>query len=162
MTVLNIKTSDGQNFKLDWDVARQSQTVRKMLEVLKIEEDGDGENTIPLSNEKVKGPIFKKALAWMEENRGKPDCQEELNLFQLLKEKVFVDWNQLNEWEKKFIEMPVGDMFPLLQTGVFLEIKGLSNLMVKAFALQIQGWNCLGLWGKKIKIFLLFTKYLGK
>ena len=30
-------------------------------------------------------------------------------------------------------------MFPLLQTGVFLEIKGLSNLMVKAFALQIQG-----------------------
>ena len=97
MTVLNIKTSDGQNFKLDWDVARQSQTVRKMLEVLKIEEDGDGENTIPLSNEKVKGPIFKKALAWMEENRGKPDCQEELNLFQLLKEKVFVDWNQLNK-----------------------------------------------------------------
>ena len=47
----------------------------------------------------------------MEENRGKPDCQEELNLFQLLKEKVFVDWNQLNEWEKKFIEMPVGDMY---------------------------------------------------
>ena len=46
MTVLNIKTSDGQNFKLDWDVARQSQTVRKMLEVLKIEEDGDGENTM--------------------------------------------------------------------------------------------------------------------
>ena len=75
----------------------------------------------------------------MEENRVKPDCQEELNLFQLLKEKVFVDWNQLNEWEKKFIEMPVGDVFPLLQTGVFLEIKGLSNLMVKAFALQIQG-----------------------
>ena len=46
MTVLNIKTSDGQHFKLDWDVARQSQTVRKMLEVLKIKEDGDGENTM--------------------------------------------------------------------------------------------------------------------
>ena len=131
MTVLNIKTSDGQNFKVDWDVARQSQTIRKMLEVLKIEEHGDGENTIPLSNEKVTGPVFKKALAWMEENRGKPDYQEDDN--------EFFNWDQLNEWEKKYIEMPIDDMFPLLFTGIFLEIKGLINLMNKAVALQIPG-----------------------
>ena len=47
--------------------------------------------------------------------------------------------NQLNEWEKNYIKMPVDDMFPLLITGNFLEIKGLVNLMVKAVALQIQG-----------------------
>ena len=35
--------------------------------------------------------------------------------------------------------MPVSEMFPLLITGNFLEIKGLLRLMVKAVALQIQG-----------------------
>lgn len=134
MTVLIIKTFDGQKFKVDWDVAQQSRTVRKMLEVLKIEKDGDGENTIPLSYEKVTGPIFKKALAWMEENRGKPDYQEDDNE---LKEKVFFNWDQLNEWEKKYIEMSIDDMFPLLSTGIFLEIKGLIDLMIKAIALQV-------------------------
>ena len=35
--------------------------------------------------------------------------------------------------------MPVSEMFPLLITGNFLEIKGLLRLMVKAVALEIQG-----------------------
>ena len=136
MTVLNIKTSDGQNFEVDWDVARQSQTVWKMVENLKIKEEGDGETTIPLSNEKVTGHVFKKALAWMEENRGKSENQEDDNE---LKEKGFSNRDQLNEWEKKYIEMPFDDMFPLLFTGIFLEIKGLIDLMNKAIALEIPG-----------------------
>ena len=37
------------------------------------------------------------------------------------------------------IEIPVDDMFPLLETANFLEIKDLVRLMVKAVALQIQG-----------------------
>ena len=47
MKSLSIKTSDDQTFKLDWDVARQSQTIRTMLDDLGIEEDGDSEDTIP-------------------------------------------------------------------------------------------------------------------
>ena len=49
------------------------------------------------------------------------------------------NWNQLNEWENQYIEMPVEDMIPLLVCGNFLEIKGLVRLMIKAIALQING-----------------------
>ena len=41
--------------------------------------------------------------------------------------------------ELYILEMPVDDMFPLLETANFMEIKDFVRLMVKAVALQIQG-----------------------
>ena len=137
MKSLSIKTSDDQTFKVDWDVARQSQTIRTMLDDLGIEEDGDSEDTIPLPNEEINGPVFKKALEWCEKNRGKPDYKPDDE--DDSKKKEYVSINQLNDWEKEYIKMTVDEMFPLLITANFLEIKGLIRLMVKAVALQIQG-----------------------
>merc|ERR1711935_45356 len=77
MKVLNISTSDGGNFKVDWDVARQSQTIRTMLDDLSIDEDSNNEDTLPLTNKEVTGDVFKKSLIWMEHNRGEPDFQED-------------------------------------------------------------------------------------
>ena len=62
--LLNIKTSDSKTFKVDLVVAQQSQTFRTLLDDLGIDENSPGENTIPFFN----GPIFKKALVWMEKN----------------------------------------------------------------------------------------------
>ena len=138
MKVLNITTSDGGNFKVDWDVARQSQTIRTMLDDLSINEDSNNEDTLPLANEEVTGAVFEKSLIWMEHNRGKPDFQEDTDDDEL-KPKEFVSWSQLDEWQKNYINIPVSEMFPLLIVGNFLEIKGLVNLMVKGVALQIQG-----------------------
>ena len=137
MKSLSIKTSDDQTFKVDWDVARQSQTIRTMLDDLGIEEDGDSNDTIPLPNEEVTGPVFQKALEWCEKNRGKPDYKPDDE--EESKTKEYVSINQLNDWEKEYIKMTVPEMFPLLITANFLEIKGLIRLMVKAVALQIQG-----------------------
>ena len=61
MKSLNIKTSDDQTFNVDWEVARQSQTIRTMLDDLGIDEDADSEDTIPLPNEEVTG-LFSKRL----------------------------------------------------------------------------------------------------
>ena len=138
MKTLNITTADGGKFELDWEVAKQSQTIRTMLDDLGIEEDSNSDDTIPLTNEEVTGPVFKKALVWMTGNRGKPEPKEDDEEDEL-KTKPCVSLDQLNDWEKKYIDMPVDEMFPLLITGNFLEIKGLINLMVKAVALQIQG-----------------------
>ena len=138
MNLLTIKTADGHSFKVEFDVARKSQTIRTMLDDLNIEENGTGEKLLPLTNEEVTGPVFKTALVWMEENRDKPEPKEDEEEDEL-KPKEYVNWDQLNEWEKNYVKMPVDDMFPLLITGNFLEIKGLVNLMVKAVALQIQG-----------------------
>ena len=138
MTPLTIKTADGTSFEVDFDVARQSQTIRTMLDDINIDESSDGEKLLPLTNEEVTGPVFKTALVWMTENRGKPEPKEDEDEDEL-KTKPHVNWDQLNDWEKKYVDMPVDDMFPLLITGNFLEIKGLIKLMVKAVALQIQG-----------------------
>ena len=138
MNPLTIKTADGHSFKVEFDVARKSQTIRTMLDDLNIEENGTGEKILPLTNEEVTGPVFKTALVWMEENRGKPEPKEDDDEDELTT-KPCVSWDQLNDWEKKYVDMKVDDMFPLLITGNFLEIKGLINLMVKAVALQIQG-----------------------
>ena len=139
MTPLTIKTADGTSFEVDFDVARQSQTIRTMLDDINIDESTDGEKLLPLTNEEVTGPVFKKALTWMEKHRGNPEVKWPEEDEDELKPKDHVSLSQLNDWEKEYIKMPVSEMFPLLITGNFLEIKGLLRLMVKAVALEIQG-----------------------
>ena len=118
MNPLTIKTADNNSFKVEFDVARKSQTIRTMLEDLNIEEDGTGEKILPLTNKEVTGDVFKKALVWMENNRGYPDFKKDKD-DELIKKKK---WNQLSEWENQYIEMPVEDMVILLVCGNFLEI----------------------------------------
>ena len=133
MKVLNITTADGETFKAKWDTALQSLTFQNMLEAMGIEQESNTDDTIPITNDEVTGENFKKALVWMEKNRSKPIVQKDDD------EDEPVNWNQLDDWEKKFVDMPVSEMFPLLITANFLEIPGLLNLMCKAVALQIQG-----------------------
>jgi hypothetical protein len=60
--------------------------------------------------------------------------------------KVPVNWGQLDDWEKKFMEMPIAEMFALVIVANFLEIKDLIKLVVKAIALQIQGKSVEEIW----------------
>ena len=136
MKVLNITTPDGQTFKAEWDIVQQSLTFKNMLELMEIQQESNTDDTIPITNEEVTRENFKKALVWMEKNRGKPIVQKDEDE---LKPKEPVNWNHLDDWEKKFVDIPVSEMFPLLITANFLEIPGLLNLMCKAVALQIQG-----------------------
>mgnify|MGYP001257797967 FL=1 len=133
MKVLNITTADGETFKAEWDTALQSLTFKNMLEVEGIEQESNIDDTIPITNDEVTGEHFKKALVWMEKNRRKPIVQNDAY------EDEPVHWNQLDDWEKKFVDIPVSEMFPLLITANFLEIPGLLNLICKGVALQIQG-----------------------
>ena len=124
MKVLNIQTTDGEISKVEWDVARQSKTIKELLDNLGIQEDSTNEDTIPIPNGEVTGEIFKPCLVWMEKNRGKTDFQR--------------DHNEMTDWEKEYVNMPVSQMFPILIAGNFLEIEGLIDLMTSALALQIQ------------------------
>ena len=148
---LIIITADKETFNVELEVARQSQTIRNMLDDLNITEAQIGsagsENTLPLTNEEITGPLFKKALIWMEKNRGKPDFQpdDDTNLsneLKALKDEAVVYWGLLNQWEKLYVSdmlADVDDMLRLLIVANFLEIKGLVDLMTTAIALQIQG-----------------------
>ena len=60
MKFLNIKTSDGGSFKVDWDILQKSQTIKTMVEDLGIDQDSIAEDTIPLSNDEVTTHVFTK------------------------------------------------------------------------------------------------------
>ena len=73
----------------------------------------------------------------MGRNQGKPDFKKDSNGDES-KPKEIASWSQLDDWEKKYIDIPVSEMFALLIGSNFLEIKGLIDLICKAAALQIQ------------------------
>ena len=85
MQLINIQTSDGEIIEVERFAARQSQIIRKMLDDLPIEEkifpikEPTATSLIPISNEKVTGLVFKKALVWMENNRGYPNYKKDEN-----------------------------------------------------------------------------------
>ena len=141
MKSLNIKTLDGGDFKVDWEVIQKSQTIKTMIEDLGIDQDSMGEDTIPLSNEEVTSEVFKKVVEWLEHDRGNPvpidvNDDDEDDLF---KTHTPIALEHLDAWQQKYIDIPVPKMFPLLICAIFLEIRGLLDLMAKAVALQMQG-----------------------
>ena len=69
MKSLNIKTLDGGDFKVDWDIIQKSQTIKTMVEDLGIDQDSIGEDTIPLSNEEITKDVFTKVMDWLEYKR---------------------------------------------------------------------------------------------
>ena len=72
MRLINIQTSDSEIVEVEWVAAQQSKIIRKMLDDLLTEKNKIPE-PVSISNEKVTGPVFKKALVWMENNRGYPN-----------------------------------------------------------------------------------------
>ena len=125
---------------MELGVARQSISIQTMLEALNIDEDSNKEDLVPLINKEVTKDAFAKSLVGMEHNQGKPEFQKDSNGDES-KPKEIVSWSQLDNWEKKYIDIPVSKMIPLLIVGNFLEIKGLINLNCKAVALQIHDNN---------------------
>ena len=73
----------------------------------------------------------------MEVNQVEPEFQK------ASKEDELANWNQLNEVEKKDIEVPVDEIFPLLynrdrkdyEKVAILQTKSVNDLMVKSVAL---------------------------
>ena len=55
---LIIKTADKKTFHVEFEVARQSQTIRNMLDDLNIQEGGDGDKILPLNDAHQLGLIF--------------------------------------------------------------------------------------------------------
>ena len=81
----------------------------------------------------IPGKTFKKALEWCEQHRNVVETEKTEEEIEEDKRNL----NNLTKWELDFISIPIKEMFPLLITSNFLEIKGLTRLMVKAIARQL-------------------------
>ena len=92
MATITLQSSDGETCKVDLDVAKESMTIKTMLEDLGIEGDRE-EEVVPLPN--INSKILIKVIEWATHHKNNPVE---------IKEEDKVDWSGL-EWDRdEFLE----------------------------------------------------------
>lgn len=128
MPVIKLQSSDGECFPVDTEIAKQSVTIRTMLEDLGTEEEED--ETVPLPN--VNAAILKKVIQWCTYHKDDPALPEE----EENKEKRSDD---ISSWDADFLKVDQGTLFELILAANYLDIKGLLDVTCKSVANMIKG-----------------------
>merc|ERR1712141_837779 len=128
MPSIKLQSSDGETFPVDVDIARQSVTIRTMLEDLGMEEEED--EVVPLPN--VNAAILKKVIQWCSFHRDDPPPPEDDEN----KEKRTDD---ICSWDAEFLKVDQGTLFELILSANYLDIKGLLDVTCKTVANMIKG-----------------------
>merc|ERR1711862_1010004 len=128
MPSIKLQSSDGETFPVDVDIARQSVTIRTMLEDLGMEEEED--EVVPLPN--VNAAILKKVIQWCTYHKDDPPPPEDDEN----KEKRTDD---ISSWDSDFLKVDQGTLFELILAANYLDIKGLLDVTCKTVANMIKG-----------------------
>merc|ERR1712038_61888 len=116
MSLIALQSCDGQVFPVNIDIARQSVTLRNMIEDLGIE-DLDENEIVPLPN--VNAAILKKIIAW---------CTHYKN-----------DQSESSEWDLEYLKIDDGTLFELILAANYLDISQLLEVCCKQVANMIKG-----------------------
>merc|ERR1712024_180214 len=100
MPSIKLQSSDGETFPVDVDIARQSVTIRTMLEDLGMEEEED--EVVPLPN--VNAAILKKGIQRCTYHKDDPPPPEDDEN----KEKRTDD---ISSWDSDFLKVDQGTLF---------------------------------------------------
>ena len=112
MPTIKLQSSDGEVFPVDVEIARQSVTIKTMLEDLGMEEDED--EVVPLPN--VNAAILKKVIQWATYHKDDPPPPEDDEN----KEKRTDD---ISSWDSDFLKVDQGTLFELILAANYLDIK---------------------------------------
>lgn len=112
MPTIKLQSSDGEVFPVDVEIARQSVTIRTMLEDLGMEEEED--EVVPLPN--VNAAILKKVIQWATYHKDDPPPPED----EENKEKRTDD---ISSWDSDFLKVDQGTLFELILAANYLDIK---------------------------------------
>lgn len=138
MPIIKLQSSDGETFPVDVDIARQSVTIRKMLEDLGImegeEEDDDVvlDEVVTLPN--VTAAILKRVIQWCTYHEDDPSPSDDDEA----REKTTDD---ISSWDSDFLKVNQGTLFHLVLAANYLNIKGLLDITCKTVANMIKGKN---------------------
>ena len=92
MATIKLQSSDGETCKVDLEIAKESMTIKTMLEDLGIEGD-QNEEVVPLPN--VDSKVLNKVIKWATHHKNNPVE---------IKEEYKIDWSGL-EWDRdEFLE----------------------------------------------------------
>ena len=129
MPNIKLRSSDGEVFDVDVEVAKASVTIKTMLDDLGIEDDD--QEVVPLPN--VSSSILRKVIQWATYHKDDPpapiDDEES-------RERRTDD---ISGWDSDFLKVDQGTLFELIQAANYLDIKGLLDVTCKTVANMIKG-----------------------
>ena len=129
---MKLQSSDGKDFKVPLEIAKQSHTIKTMVEDLGIAEDDD--SAVPLPN--VSAVILEKVIEWAEQHKHDPPPPEEEDKSPAIKNKEFPPWDAefFNE-----IKKDQAILFDLILAANYLDIKRLLDLSCLTVTNMIKG-----------------------
>lgn len=128
MPLIKLQSSNGEVFRVDFDIIKASNTIKTMIENLGLKEND--EEIIPLPN--VKSFILNKVIEWATHHKDDPpttDEEEERNRL--------ID--DISRWDMEFLNVDQGTLFDLIMAANYLDIKGLLKVTSKTVANMIKG-----------------------
>ncbi|XP_040590195.1 S-phase kinase-associated protein 1-like [Mesocricetus auratus] len=128
MPSIRLQGSDGEIFEVDVELAKQSVTIKAMLEDLVMDDEGD-DDPIPLTNVNV--AILKKVTQWCTHHKDDPPPPEDDEN----KEKQTDD---ITVWDQEFLKVGQRTLFELILAANYLDIEGLLNVTCKTVASMIK------------------------
>tara|TARA_R110002072_G_scaffold45565_7_gene127017 strand:- start:19683 stop:20168 length:486 start_codon:yes stop_codon:yes gene_type:complete len=119
-----LQSQDGQDFKVEVKVAKQSETVKNLIE------DAGVKAPIPLPN--VSGKILSKVVEWCKYHTEHPTVVSE-------EQKDEKPSSEISAWDLEFTKVDQPTLFELILAANYLDIKGLLSLVCKTVANMIKG-----------------------
>jgi S-phase kinase-associated protein 1 len=132
MSHIKLQSSDNQVFALELAAAKQSTTLRTMLEDLGIGDEVDTE-VIPLPN--VRSEILRLIVDWSVRHKDDPILTDDDDL------KFYnTNFEDLPEWDRNLVSgLNTSVLFELTLAANYLDIAGLLNLACKGIANLMNG-----------------------
>ncbi|GAB4847578.1 SKP1-like protein 1A [Ancistrocladus abbreviatus] len=116
---ITLKSSDGETFEVEEDVAVESQTIKHMIE------DDCADNVIPLPN--VTSKILAKVIEYCKKHVETPKTEDR------------AAEEELKAWDADFVKVDQATLFDLILAANYLNIKSLLDLTCQTVADMIKG-----------------------
>ncbi|XP_043855116.1 S-phase kinase-associated protein 1-like [Dromiciops gliroides] len=126
---IKLQSSNGEIFEVDVEIAKQSATIKTMLEYLGMDDEGDDD---PVLLPNVNAAILKKVIQWCTHHKDDPPPPED-------DEKKEKQTDDIPVWDQEFLKVDQGTPFELILAANYLDIKGLLDVTCKTIANMIKG-----------------------
>ena len=129
MPTISLRSSDGELFPVDIEVAKKSVLIKTLLEDL--EEAGeDNDEEVPIPN--VNAAILKLVIQWATYHKDDPQPNDDKNT-------NTAENINISDWDASFLSVDQGTLYELILAANYLDIKGLLTVTCATVANMIRG-----------------------
>ncbi|XP_062715990.1 S-phase kinase-associated protein 1-like [Aedes albopictus] len=129
MPCIQLQSSDGEIFNVEFEIAMCSFTIKTMMVDLDLEDNC--EEVVPLTN--VDSNILRKILQWANYHKDDPEANPEDG------KPVDRRTDNICEWDQEFMKVDQQTLYGLIKAANYLDIRGLMALTCKTVANMMKG-----------------------